>query len=149
MAPPLIETVRDLCSRGRWNNAADLLAQLDAGAAADFMMTLPFEEQRALFRALPLASGAPLVGHFPYFHAFVLLHSRPALEMSQIVDAMNPADRDLFFDALPEEAWQSLMNELEATKLQPPQLPVETGAPGEAILALPRTATPEHIIEAR
>ncbi len=34
-----------------------------------------------------------------------------------IVDAMNPADRDLFLDALPEEAWQSLMNELEATRV--------------------------------
>jgi NitT/TauT family transport system ATP-binding protein len=149
MSPPLTETVRELCSRGRWKNAADLLLELDPSVVADFLITLPFEEQRELFRVLPVTFAASLIARFPYFHAYVLLHSRPALEMHQIVDAMNPADRDLFFDALPEEAWQSLMNELEATKLQPPQLPLETGAPGEVVPALPRTASPEHIIEAR
>jgi NitT/TauT family transport system ATP-binding protein len=147
MTPPHIETVRDLCSRGRWNHAAELLAQLDPAAVADFMLTLPFEEQRGLFRALPLASAASLIGHFPYFHAFVLLHSRPAQEMQQIVNAMNPSDRDLFFDALPEEAWQSLMNELEATQLHPPQVAVEAAAPSE--VAICRPTAPEHIIEAR
>ena len=72
-----------------------ILVEADAAVVADFMMTLPFEEQRALFRAMPVAFAASLIGCFTYFHAYVLLHSRPAQEMQLIVDAMNPADRDL------------------------------------------------------
>jgi hypothetical protein len=36
----------------------------------------------------------------------VLLHSRPSQELSAIVDAMKPTDRDHFLDDLPEEAWK-------------------------------------------
>ncbi len=67
-----IETVRDLCSQGRWNAAVGILVEADAAVVADFMMTLPFEEQRALFRAMPVAFAASLIGCFTYFHAYVL-----------------------------------------------------------------------------
>lgn len=73
MAPPVIETVRELCSRGRWKNAADLLIELDPSAIADFLITLPIEEQRELFRVLPVTFAASLIARFPY--VLVLPHS--------------------------------------------------------------------------
>ena len=149
MTLPRIETVRDLCSQGRWNAAVGILVEADAAVVADFMMTLPFEEQRALFRAMPVAFAASLTGCFTYFHAYVLLHSRPAQEMQLIVNAMNPADRDLFLDALPEEAWQSLMNELEATRVAGAEAAIPTAEPAEGRVAIVRPVAPKHIIEAR
>jgi len=148
MTLPNIEKVRDLCSQGRWNAAVDILLERDAAVVADFMLPLPFEEQRALFRAMPVDFAASLIGHFPYFHAYVLLHSRPVQEMHLIMEAMNPSERDLFLDALPEEAWQSLMNELAETHVAEAPTAVAAAEPAEEGVAIPRPA-PRHIIEAR
>jgi NitT/TauT family transport system ATP-binding protein len=144
-----IETVRDLCNQGRWNAAVDLLLERDDSLVADFIMTLPFEEQQALFRALPVNFAASLIGHFPYFHAYVLLHSRPAHEMHLIIEAMKPSDRDHFLDALPEEAWQSLMNELAETHVAGTRAAIATAEPAEEGIAIPRPAALKHLIEAR
>jgi NitT/TauT family transport system ATP-binding protein len=75
-------------------------------------MGMRFEEQQLLFRQLPIPLAATIINHLPYFHAYVLLHSRPVQEMASIVEAMKPGERDHFLDALPEEAWTSLMDEL-------------------------------------
>ena len=75
-------------------------------------MGMRFEEQQLLFRQLPIPLAATIINHLPYFHAYVLLHSRPVHEMASIVEAMKPGERDHFLDALPEEAWTSLMDEL-------------------------------------
>jgi NitT/TauT family transport system ATP-binding protein len=93
---------------------------------------MPFKQQRAAFRKLPIDFAAELVGRFPYYHAYVLLHSRPLQELSAIVDAINPADREHFLDDLPEEAWKFLMDELAAAAESPEKGPsvraaVETG----------------------
>jgi len=53
------------------------LQQLGPAAAADLLVSLPFDEQRILFRELPLDFAARLVPSFPYYHSYVLLHSRP------------------------------------------------------------------------
>jgi len=75
-------------------------------------MGMRFEEQQLLFRQLPIPLAATIINHLPYFHAYVLLHSRPVHEMASIVEAMKPGERDHFLDALPEEAWTSLMDDL-------------------------------------
>ena len=143
------EKARELSKQGLWTAAVTLLREQDVAAVADFMMTLPFEEQRALFRAMPVEFAASLIADFPYFHSYVLLHSRPAPEMHKIVDAMNPTDRDLFLDALPEEAWQSLMNELEATRGAGAEGHRGCGTSRGRACGDSRPATPKHIIEAR
>ncbi|MGC1684766.1 MAG: hypothetical protein WA734_04030, partial [Candidatus Acidiferrales bacterium] len=114
-APVPYDQLHDLCSQGRWDDAIILLRQYDASAAAEAVIALPFETQRTLFRKLPVEYAAALIGLFPYFHAYVLLHSRPPAEMHAIVEGMDPTERDNFLDALPEEAWQSLMTTLAAT----------------------------------
>jgi NitT/TauT family transport system ATP-binding protein len=149
MTPLPIEAVRDLSSQGRWNAAVDLLRKQDVGPAADFIMTLPFEEQRALFRAMPIDFGASLIGHFPYFHAYVLLRSRRAEEIHLIVEAMELAELDQFLDALPEEAWQSLMNELADTHVATASGDIVTEEPPEEGVAVPQPTALAHIIEAR
>jgi Mg/Co/Ni transporter MgtE len=138
MTLPNIEKVRDLCSQGRWNAAVDILLERDAAVVADFMLPLPFEQQRALFRAMPVDFAASLIGHFPYFHAYVLLHSRPVQEMHLIMEAMNPSERDLFLDALPEEAWQSLMSELAETHVAEAPTAVAAAEPAEEGVAIRR-----------
>jgi NitT/TauT family transport system ATP-binding protein len=105
---------------------------------------LPFEQQQSLFRHLPLDLAAAVVAQFPYYHEYVLLHSLPVGEMRALVDEMNPDDRMRFFDELPEEAWQRLMDELssavavetsgqhepETVRVPEPPLP----QPGETII---------------
>src|SRR5271166_6535251 len=113
MSSTATERLRDDMARGRWQAIADQLKSLSSHAAADLVMSLPFDQQQALFRKLPVEFSSALIGSFPYFHAYVLLHSRPVDEMRAIVDGMTQGQRDHFFDELPEEAWAHLMRELE------------------------------------
>jgi len=142
MTSPIAETIRHALSQGRPNEAAGIIQQLASGTAAEVLATLSFEEQRVLFRQLSVDFAAALVSHFPYYHEYVLLHSRPAAEMRAIVDRLDPTERMRFFDELPEEAWQRLMDELAATPAEVPQ---------PAVVGPPAAAAPvrEKIIEAR
>jgi NitT/TauT family transport system ATP-binding protein len=126
------------------------LRAISTSEAADFFMTLPFEEQRALFCEMPVEFAASLIVHLPYYHAYVTLHSRPLHEMQEIVNAMEPAEREHFLDALPEEAWQCLMDEMVAAGSGAPYCAVEPAQTGEPVTQFgPADAPPEAIIEAR
>lgn len=133
MNPPTTDKFRGILSRGDWGQAAALLERLDPNVAADVFLSLPFEEQQILFRRLPVEFAAVLAAIFPYYHTYVLLHSRPPAELKKIVDNMNPAERLIFFDELPEQAWQQLMNELsgqaEAEASEKNALPYQTDSP--------------------
>jgi NitT/TauT family transport system ATP-binding protein len=140
------EKLGEIVSQKRWDQAVTLLGQRGASEAADLLLRLPFEQQEALFRRLPVEFAATLVRGFPYYQAYVLLHSRPAQEMAAIVDKMSPGDRLQFFEALPEEALERLMDELSGKKPLPPEdaPAVEAALP---TVGPPPAVTP--IIEAR
>ncbi len=112
MKPPGTDKVREALSQGNWEHAVALLQQLDPAVAADVMMEIPFEEQQVLFRIVPDDLAAALVSRFPYYHSYVLLHTRSIDDLRAIIDKMQPDERLMFFDELPEEAWQRLMDEL-------------------------------------
>src|ERR1700683_5525320 len=121
MTPPMVGKLNELVSQQKWGSAIELLQGLSASDAADLIMAMRFEEQQALFRRLPIPLVASIVNDLPYFHAYVLLHARSLHEMAAIVEAMSQAERDHFLDALPQEAWNSLMDELaEAASTTPP-----------------------------
>ena len=133
------QRLREALAHERWEQAAALFERLDAAASAELFLTVPFERQRALFRRLPVEAAARVCEGLPYYQIYVLLHARPAADMNAIVDAMAPGIRMQFFDELPEEAWQRLMDELAG------KTPVEAaeGAPEAA------PAAEEPIIVAR
>ena len=108
------QKLRSLLTRREWAPLIEQLHRLGPTAAADFFMSVPYDEQRALFHEMPIELASSLIVHLPYYHAYVLLHSRPAQDMRNIIDAMSPGERNHFLDALPEEAWQCLMDELAA-----------------------------------
>jgi len=121
MPRPHAEAVRDFLLAERADEAAALIQRLDPIAATGVFAELPFEQQRGLFRLLPVPFAAALVSRFPYYHEYVLLHSLPPAEMRAVVDSLEPAERMRFFDELPEEAWQRFMDELNATTTGAPQ----------------------------
>ena len=106
------QKLRNLLTQRQWGPANELLRKADPTSAADFFLSAQYDEQRALFHAMPVELAASLIVHLPYYHAYVLLHSLPPPEMRAVVEAMTPAERNHFLDALPEEAWQCLMDEL-------------------------------------
>src|SRR5580698_10430106 len=112
MSSTVTERLRSAVSEAHWSEAVALLQTREAVQAAGALGDLPFEQQQSLFRHLPLDLAAAVVAHFPYYHVYVLLHSLPAREMRALVDKINADDRMRFFDELPEEAWQRLMDEL-------------------------------------
>src|SRR5271157_4220294 len=144
MNSPITERVQNAVSQAHWDEAVALLQTSDAVQAAAALGNLPFEQQQSLFRHLPLDLAAAVVAQFPYYHEYVLLHSLPAGEMRALVDKLNPDERMRFFDELPEEAWQRLMDELssavapetagqhepETVRVPEPPLP----QPGETII---------------
>ncbi len=134
------EKFRALLAAERWSQAIDMLQGFDLTEAADTFMSVPFPLQKELFGKLPVPFAAKLAGAFPYYHTYVLLHSRPVEDLNAIVDAMHPGERMHFFDELPEEAWRQLMDELSEKKPAP--------APEAAPVAAEAPAA-EPIIEAR
>jgi len=112
MSPPTAQKLQELLSQGRTDQAVALLQHLDPDVAADLVMSVPYEEQLIVFRALPVDYAAALVSRFPYYHSYVLLHSRPVEDLRAIMAKTKPEERHEFFDELPEEAWQRLMDEL-------------------------------------
>ena len=91
MTPPPPRRLRSILSQGRWPQAITMLQRLDPAVAAEAIMALPFEDQEALFRKLPIDCAAKLVPVFPYYHAYVLLHYRPIDEMKAIIDQIGRA----------------------------------------------------------
>ncbi len=144
------QKLRNLLTQKQWDPAIELLRRTDAGSAADFFLSAPYDEQRALFHELPVDLAAPLIVHLPYYHAYVLLHSLPSQEMRAVIEAMSPAERNHFLDALPEEAWQCLMDELAEAGTGAPYCAVPGAEAGEVTAEFaPPAVDTEPIIQAR
>src|SRR5208283_4540242 len=147
---PIADKLRLILSQGGWDQVVELLQRIDPAVAADFLMDLPIEDQQVLFRRFPIEFAATLAGIFPYYHTYVLLHSRALDEMNAIVDKMNSYERLQFIDDLPEEAWQRLMEELSAkpTVSREEAAGVPSGPAGEEVRT-PAAPPAPPIIEAR
>ena len=141
MNSPIAERFQDAVSQARWNEAVALLRTRDTAQAAAALVSLPFEQQQSLFRRLPQDLAAAIVTQFPYYHEYVLLHSLPAGKMRALIDRLSPDDRMRFFDELPEEAWQRLMDELSSAEA------AETLAEHEPETARPPEAQPPQLLK--
>jgi len=143
MTAPAPATVRDLLAQRQWDRAIEAFQRMAPSAAANFLSNIPFSEQRGLFRRLEDSFAAEVIAHLPYYHAYVLLHARPAAEMSAILDRMDGARREAFLDELPEETWKDFMGELAQASAR-----VEAVVPEEVpVVSPPVSEAP--IIEAR
>src|SRR5271156_3684856 len=141
--------LQNMVKQRQWKPAIEQLRASGAVETADFLIALPYEQQRELFNHMPVEFAASLVVHLPYYHAYVLLHARPPLEMQEIVHVMEPGERDHFLDALPEEAWQCLMDELVAAGSGAPYCAVAPAETGQPTTQFAPAITEEPIIEAR
>lgn len=112
MNPPATDKVREMLSHGQWDQAVALLQQFGPAAVAELIMGIPFEEQQVLFRIIPVDFAAVLISNFPYYHSYVLLHTRSLESLRAIINAMEPDERLQFLEQLPGEAWQRVMDEL-------------------------------------
>jgi NitT/TauT family transport system ATP-binding protein len=126
MKRPLPEELPAIVARGDMERAVSILEGLDPTVAADTFMNLPYEEQSVLFRRLPVEFAARLVPNFPYYHAFVLLHTLSRDRMTSVIEKMNPIERSTFLEELPEETWQEITQELSLPRAA--QEPVEPAA---------------------
>ncbi len=137
---------RYFLSQSQWDQAIAMLRKSNLEEAARYFMSVAFDEQETLFRKLPVDYASTLMAALPYYHAYVLLHVRPPDEIRRIVEAMQPGERLRFFDELPQEAWQQLMDELAEAPAHP-EVPPTTVAEPEAAPA-PAAAAPVPIIAA-
>ena len=147
--PEPTQQLRDLLAHARWNAAIELLRRHSPEEASKAVTALPFDQQRLLFRRLPVDLAATLIGQFPYFHAYAVLYSLSAPQIAAIIGAMEPGERYQFLDALPEEAWQTVMRTLEDAHLEPaPAVSKPLEVEEEPASALPHVDS-VPIIEAR
>ena len=145
MTPFDPQQFRNLLAGQRWSDLIAKLKSVPASAIASWMEDLTDEQQQTVFRQLPAELAARVLGHFPYFHQYILLHSRPANEMRRILDQMPPDERMRFFDELPEEAWLRLTEELgELDVLKdggPAKIPQSTEEAAQPATPAPKTAS--------
>ena len=92
------ETIRELLAAGRMDEVVTLLRKLEPAAAAEVLAKAPYEDQQRIFRSLPVDLAAAIVSYFPYYHEYVLLHTRSTKEIRAIIDSIDPAERLRFFD---------------------------------------------------
>ena len=119
MKGPRAEELQTILAQGRLDRAVAILQRLDPTVAADTFISLPYEHQRVLFRRLPTEFAARLAPIFPYYDTFVLLHTLSNEQMTAVVERMNPIERSMFLDELPEGAWQQITNELSENQSVP------------------------------
>jgi NitT/TauT family transport system ATP-binding protein len=154
-----MDNLLTLVDREQWTEASAVLQRASNASAEAMFAELPDEQQQALFRRLPTNLAARMLSGFPYYHQYILLHTRPPKDINQILDAMDPNERLQFLDELPEEAWQHLMEHIggDVEKLQPLTQPPPTvaekvppqqkpSAPAKPVVA---SQPEEAIIEAR
>lgn len=109
---PRAEELQAILAQGHLDRAVAILQRLDPTVAADTFIGMPYEDQQVLFRRLPIEFAARLTPIFPYYHTFVLLHTLSNEQMTAVVEKMNPIERSIFLDELPEEAWRQITSEL-------------------------------------
>jgi NitT/TauT family transport system ATP-binding protein len=145
-----IDRLREALRNGDLAGAASTLEGASPQQAASLFATLSFDEQQELFRKISIDRAASLYPHFPYYHAYVLLHSRPLSEMRAIIEKSNPSDRIRFLDELPEEVWQKFTDELSTIAALPDEPPVaENPAEIKAPISAPAPPCVETIIQAQ
>lgn len=144
------EQLHALIAKEQWQDVVSLLKSVPLASAAQLFAALSDEQQQSVFRQLPLELAAALLSGFPYYHQYILLHTRPTKEINEILDHMDPDERMQFLDELPEEAWRHLVEgereEIEEASAQKQPAAVVSAKPAKvATEAQPAGA----IIEAR
>jgi NitT/TauT family transport system ATP-binding protein len=112
MKRPSAEELETILVQGQLDRAVAILQRLDPSVAADTFLHLSHQDQQVLFRRLPAEFVAKLVPIFPYYETFVLLHTLSTHQMSAVVGKMQPIERSMFLDELPESSWQQITKEL-------------------------------------
>jgi len=133
-------SVQKLIVAERWPEALKAMEQLPPPDAANEFCKLTSRQQRSLFKLMPAPLAAAILPYLIYYDQYVFLHLRPHDEMLEIVNSLEPDDRMRLFDELPEESWQKLTNELEASERA---ITERFGAYPENVAG--RYATPEYI----
>ena len=111
--------ISELLEQQRWPELIAALRQVPPAEAAKQLEALDDEGQQVLFANLPVDLAASLLGHFPYYHQYVLLHKRTIDDMRAILDQMPTEDRLQLLDDLPDEAWERLEEEIGELKRSP------------------------------
>ncbi len=149
----------ELVKQQRWPEIIAALRTLPSADAAAMIESLDHEQQQILFRELPLDLAAVVLGHFPYYHQYVLLHARTRQDIRAILDEMPHDERMQFLDELPEEAWERLEEEIGELKRPPasrkqtgihaaiPQRAMSPSAPEALPAALPELPSEETQVE--
>jgi NitT/TauT family transport system ATP-binding protein len=112
MKRPAADELQTILTHGGVDQAVQVLARLDPSVAADSFAGMPYEQQQAVFARLPKEFAARLAAILPYYDAFVLLHTLSRDRMIAVVEKMNPIERAMFLDELPEESWRQITEEL-------------------------------------
>src|SRR5215471_9324128 len=143
------DQLRDLISQERWPEAISLLKNAPASKSAELFGGLTDEQQQALFPRLPIDLAAQLLVPFPYYHKYILLHTRPPDEIQKVLDEMEPDERMQFLDELPEEAWRHLVEGTQERAAEAPAQKRPVVAPAERRAVAPVAQPEEPIIEAQ
>src|SRR5579863_2823687 len=143
------DQLNSLLTGERWPEAVSLLQSMPLSSAKELFSSLPDERQQMLFRLCPIPLASKLLSGFPYYHQYILLHARPASEINQVLDQMDPDERMQFLDELPEEAWQHLVEGTDKPAEEPPAPKKPAARISEKRALVEATQPAKPIIEAR
>jgi NitT/TauT family transport system ATP-binding protein len=134
--------ISEFLEQQRWPELMAALRQMPPEEAAKQMESLDDDGQQVLFANLPVDLAASLLGHFPYYHQYILLHKRTVEDMRAILDQMPVHERLQLLDELPDEAWEQLEAEIGELKRSADGAQVKTAPPAPPKGAPPTASRP-------
>jgi NitT/TauT family transport system ATP-binding protein len=134
--------ISEFLEQQRWPELIAALRHLPPEEAAKQMEALDDDGQQALFANLTVDLAASLLGHFPYYHQYILLHKRTVEDMRAILDQMPVHERLQLLDELPDEAWEQLEEEIGELKRSADDAQVKTAPPAPPKVAPPTASRP-------
>jgi len=102
--------VNELLGAKKWGDARELLRELPAPDIADFLLDLDKSDRILLFRLLPRLLASEVFSYLEARKKDDLLRDLTEEETRGVLAGLSPDDRTTFFEELPGEATQRLIN---------------------------------------
>src|SRR5207253_842578 len=110
--------VQELIRVKHWDALRDALSDFDPSDIAEVLITVPDEDDVAIFRLLPRDLAGRVFAYLPLDHQENLLRCLTKEQMRTILRGMTPDDQARLLEELPAEVTRRLLETLSPQELQ-------------------------------
>ena len=118
IGPLLGPDLRDLIREKNWDALRDVLSDFDPSDIAEILISIPDEDDVAIFRLLPRELAGQVFAYLPPDHQENLLRCLSHEQMRAVLQGMTPDDQARLLEELPAAVTRRLLETLTPHELQ-------------------------------